>query len=244
MTKQIVKAFDRAVLTYDTSSSVQRKAGNYLISLLQNTLPDFQPSSVLDLGAGTGFISSLLHKSYPKARYTINDVSKSMLDESAKKFPSNAKVEFLHSNMEHTNFLPHDLIISNFAFQWCSDVLQLISNISKKSKVIAFSTLLDGTFDKWKSFFLDQGIEYKNHQYPSKDQLIKLIKSLNTHYYCFDATSYILPKKTPVEFIKYLKALGANTPKESLNLSDLKKAISIKEKIAVNYEVFFGLARF
>jgi tRNA (cmo5U34)-methyltransferase len=77
-----VKAeFDRAARTYD---AVRRKlipCFDDFYGTVVRMLP-FAPEDafdVLDLGAGTGLLSALLHQHFPHARYTLVDISDEML---------------------------------------------------------------------------------------------------------------------------------------------------------------------
>lgn len=70
-------------------------------------------TSILDLGAGTGLLTSFLYKHYPDARYTLVDVSDRMLDVAHKRFNGLSNFHFAIS--DYSKELPagnFDLIAS------------------------------------------------------------------------------------------------------------------------------------
>lgn len=70
-------------------------------------------SSVLDLGAGTGLLTSFLYKHYPDAEYTLADVSDKMLEVARKRFEDMDNFRFMIC--DYSQELPsgnYDLIAS------------------------------------------------------------------------------------------------------------------------------------
>ncbi|MGU3473007.1 class I SAM-dependent methyltransferase [Paenibacillus sp. D51F] len=71
---------------------------------------------ILDLGAGTGLMSSFMRQRYPKAHITLTDFTASMLDKARERFAGDGRVDFVQADM--TGELPegpYDLIVSSLA---------------------------------------------------------------------------------------------------------------------------------
>ena len=72
------------------------------------------PDRILDLGAGTGLFSHLVSRIYPKAEYTLYDISDKMLDQAKKRFSnSDVTVSFIAKDYTKKPIKgTYDLIIS------------------------------------------------------------------------------------------------------------------------------------
>lgn len=78
--------------------------------------------NVLDLGAGTGLFSSYIAKKYPKASFTLIDLSSGMLDIARRRFQNINNVQFFAENyykFEYTQ--KYDLVISSLSIHHLSD---------------------------------------------------------------------------------------------------------------------------
>lgn len=85
---EIATLFDEASASYD---STRRKyipciADFYGVLVEQIPFHSGEEFTVLDLGAGTGLLSSMVKKSFPSARLTLADVSTAMLDKARERF--------------------------------------------------------------------------------------------------------------------------------------------------------------
>ncbi|MDD1705692.1 MAG: class I SAM-dependent methyltransferase [Methanoregulaceae archaeon] len=87
---------------------------------------------ILDIGAGTGYLSSLLFNKYPDADLTLLDISEKMLDIARKRFYRNEQVRFLISDYRCGN-LPgsYDLVCSALSIHHLEhdDKQQIFRNI-------------------------------------------------------------------------------------------------------------------
>lgn len=163
MLEKIQKKFDKAALTYDSFATVQFNSAKILTEYVSRKI---QPKTVLDLGCGTGFVTKLLLNKFPKATFTLNDISADMLLVAKKTIGHDVKI--IKGNMEEIDFEDHDLIISNLSFQWLENMDETVRNLKKRAKVLAFSCILDGTFDEWKTKFLESGLKSPVPKYPKK----------------------------------------------------------------------------
>ncbi|MNW36701.1 ubiquinone/menaquinone biosynthesis methyltransferase [compost metagenome] len=76
---------------------------NIAVSLLQS---DAQHPRILDLGAGTGLLSSMLHQKYPEAHFTLIDLSEKMLEMAKKRFDGYNNVSYILG--DYTNYVEYD----------------------------------------------------------------------------------------------------------------------------------------
>lgn len=238
----IQKNFSKASSSYDSVAFVQKKCAVKLVSILINYFPKFHPQSILDLGTGTGYIPKILLKSFSKSRYALNDISPNMLAKAREKLIRYEKIQFILGDMEVQNFGFYDLVISNLAFQWIDDLNDMVKRAYRNSSVLAFSCLLDGTFDEWSKIFMELSLPVPTYKYPLKQELGSYLLSLKPEKYFFDSQKFVLEFANSSEFIKYLKNLGANQGSKVIPPSNLKQVIkTYKDKINITYKVFFGI---
>lgn len=243
--KQIQTRFNKASKSYDNVAWVQKDAAEFLVDkLLEHQ--DFIPRTVLDVGAGTGYIPELLLKKFPKSSFYLNDIAGEMLEVCKAKFAKTQNIYYLPGNMLELDADLYDCIISNLVLQWSTDLQYAINFLhSKSSNIFAFSTLLDGTFKEWHNIIS----EYQSSQilnYPKAEELISLCNKLkgndqNFEYWLMDCP---LSFENPISFMRYLKSLGASAPGNLVPLSNIRKLIKAEEQsLTVTYKIFFGMFR-
>lgn len=81
-----------------------------------------EPVSVLDLGAGTGLLTSFWYKHFPRSNYVLTDIAEEMLDAARKRFSGCENVSFEIS--DYTADLPpksFDAVISALSIHHLTD---------------------------------------------------------------------------------------------------------------------------
>jgi malonyl-CoA O-methyltransferase len=144
----IQKNFSRNAHTYDTSATIQRQCAEHLVQYLQIKHPNLAPQSILDVGAGTGYLTHILSQCFSHSTYHLNDISPEMLKISQK------RLHHLHTtwhvgDAQKLQFPFVDLIVSNLTLQWFDALEAGIQHLSSFTPCLALSFLLDGTFDDW-----------------------------------------------------------------------------------------------
>ena len=119
-------AFEKAAISYDAAAVLQQEVANRLVERMEYM--SMKPQSILDAGAGTGFVSQLLAARYPKAKITALDLALNMLKQSKSKrsFKQRWNKQFNYVNAE-VESLPFadaslELVISGLTLQWCQDL--------------------------------------------------------------------------------------------------------------------------
>ena len=144
---QIRHHFDKAALSYDESAVLQREVADRLLDRLDYVKID--PQKILDVGAGTGYLSAGLAKVFASANLLELDVSLRMLKINRKKVPWYKKLltekillcgdaEYLPMASESV-----DLIISNLTIQWCNQLPLAFSEfrrVLKPGGLLMFTT--------------------------------------------------------------------------------------------------------
>ena len=141
----LLRAVERAALTYGQSSFLSEEIGRRLLESLAGVR--IAPRKVLDIGAGSGIFTRALRQQYPKARLLALDLSQAMLRESRKRtrrFFSNQA--FVRGDMTALPVASDsiDLAVSNVALPWCRSLTRTFAELNRVTKpggFVLFSTL-------------------------------------------------------------------------------------------------------
>lgn len=78
--------------------------------------------SILDIGAGTGLLSSFLIEKYPEASFTLIDISEKMLEMAKERFRDNSKVKYIVADYSKYNFTEkYDMVVSALSIHHLED---------------------------------------------------------------------------------------------------------------------------
>jgi malonyl-CoA O-methyltransferase len=240
--KQILRNFNSASTSYELISSTQNQSAQILVSKLFKLYPNFYPTSILDLGAGTGYASQKLLSKFPASRYTLNDISEDMLMMAKNKFSNQKVCQLLPGDMEKIEIGSHDLIISNFAFQWLADISTSLSKFYSKSKILAFTTTLDGTFYQWDQLLSLHNLPPATNKFLAENELSHFLMALDPKTWYFETRNFDIEFKDARAFMIYLKQLGASASMTKLSAVNLKNIIkSQTQSFKMTYKVFFAI---
>ena len=120
----IRRRFERAAGSYDIFSVVQRGMAERLVERIER-----EPSSILDLGCGTGYLTELLSKRFPWAQITAVDFAPAMIELARKRVPN---ALFLACDIEELELEParYDLIVSNATIQWLTEPERTLARLA------------------------------------------------------------------------------------------------------------------
>ncbi|QSA98771.1 malonyl-ACP O-methyltransferase BioC [Methylococcus sp. EFPC2] len=140
--RQVGRSFSRAARGYDNAAELQRRVGDGLICGLSGSR---DLSVVVDIGAGTGYCTAHLHELFPGVRLIALDIAEGMLRKALEHPQLKEGCTPLCADAE---YLPlrdasADLVISNLALQWCSNltgVLKEFHRVLKPGGRLRFTT--------------------------------------------------------------------------------------------------------
>ncbi len=226
---------------YDEVAFVQKEAARILIDLFYaNKNNDHEIKSIFDIGVGTGFATELLIDKYPNAFYHLNDLSENMLKATETKlFFQKSNYNLINQDIEKFDFESQkfDLIVSNFVFQWMSDLPSLLKKIinGKITKYLCFTTLVDNNFFEIRKILKKYDI--KTIDYHSSSDLDEFIRSFDVKQFFSQKKVFDLRFENMKDYAIYMKKLGANI---SYGENNYRKMFEYeKQPININYEVYF-----
>lgn len=173
MNEDIRKKFDDISLDYDR----QRKQlipcfEDFYGSAVSLIEPVSKSPAVLDIGAGSGLLSSFLLYKFPNARFTLIDISSKMLEVAKQRFKGIEGLEYIVGDYTQHNFdRAYDVIISALSIHHLSDeqkasLYQKCHSSLKKNgifincdQVLGDTEYLDSLYKKqWKSSIENSGL--------------------------------------------------------------------------------------
>ncbi len=139
---KIAIQFSRSAKSYDQEAQLQREMSQALLAQLDTS----QPSQIIDMGCGTGWLLNQL-ANFPHLRLTGVDLAPGMIAVAEQQVPSATLIcgDMTRSGLEKKSA---DVVISNAAVQWCDlkGVAQEFSRICKPDGQLLCSTFGPQTY--------------------------------------------------------------------------------------------------
>ncbi|OZC37869.1 malonyl-[acyl-carrier protein] O-methyltransferase BioC [Marinobacter vinifirmus] len=205
----IARGFGSASQTYDSASRLQKAMGDTMLARIPE---NFEPTSILDLGCGTGWFTRKLANQYPNATITGADLASGMLQQARSFSPET--ITWLNADAEQLPLADNsaDLIFSNLMIQWSTrpdTVLAECQRILKPGGTLAISTLLDGTLEELKQAWTkaDPGQPHVNRFTHHADW--QQLTSRQLPGSSLETATLTLPYDSPMALNRELKHLGA-----------------------------------
>jgi malonyl-CoA O-methyltransferase len=209
----VARAFGAAD-DYDRHAGVQRRVAASLVERIAASPLPPRPD-VLDVGAGTGFMTALLAPRLPGARWVISDLAEAMVRRARAALPAGSG-DFIAMDAARPCFAAasFDLVCSNFAAQWFDDLagsLAALGALVAPGGLLAISTLVDGSFAEWRAAHEALGYEAATPDFPDAASLAGLAPPGMTGTV---AAEHIVQHHDDArDLLRGLRGLGATVPK-------------------------------
>jgi malonyl-CoA O-methyltransferase len=156
----LAEQFSGAAHRYDVWATAQAEIAT---RLMQQIPPKFIPSLMIDLGCGTGLLSSQLLHRYPEASLVGVDLASGMVQHCRHHLGANPRARFVTGDVEDSGTLvpQASLIASSCVAQWFTDLpatLCMWAESLVPGGVMAFACLLQGSFCELEAAY-DQALQ-------------------------------------------------------------------------------------
>ncbi|CAN5763448.1 hypothetical protein BH23ACT12_BH23ACT12_16800 [soil metagenome] len=142
----VASRFNRSAGTYDEHCRVQRLMAGRLAARLETMS---EPTRILELGCGTGFLTRLLAARFPRAGIQAVDFAARMVDLAGQRVPSRVDLRVADAETAEFPRAGFDLIVSNAAVQWFDspgETLARLAGCLRPGGMMVHSTFGPGTF--------------------------------------------------------------------------------------------------
>lgn len=141
----IIKNFSRHAASYDRHSHIQQLAAHHLLA----ELPEGGIHTILEIGCGTGYYTTLLKNRYPHSKITAIDISDQMI-KCAKSKVLGTDIDFLVADAEELEIRgEYDLITANAVFHWFEhpkETIVFYKSLLRENGILTFSLFGSQTF--------------------------------------------------------------------------------------------------
>ncbi len=247
MHKTLVKNnFSRASTLYNQHSFVQKNAALQLFNFWQNFLAlqyckmsqnHKHIQKILEIGAGTGHLSTPLLHLYPKNQIMFNDISVAMLTQLQNNI---GPCQTIEADAETYMFQSYDLIISNMTFQWFAKLSQTIQRLKKLTSYLCFSVPVRGSYVQWEKLCEAYNIPYTLHT-TTDTEIIKQLCHNEGWQYKIHEQIINIEYKTPLDFLYNFKNIGAQTTvaKQTIGLNQFKRLKLLNTPFNVTHKIAY-----
>ncbi len=121
--------FSRAAAVYHSRAEVQRAVADRLLEGLSRP---FAAKCILELGCGTGFLTTLVRQAFPHAQIDALDLSAAMIQQARQRVGPNQRIHWhVCDGREYQASVPYDLIASSSSLQWMQPLPELFCRLSR-----------------------------------------------------------------------------------------------------------------
>ncbi len=253
---RVQAAFDHAAHSYDEAAVLQHEIGHRVMERLE--MIKIQPEVIVDIGSGTGRLSSALTERYPDSQLYSLDLAPGMLTYARKQSIAQPQ-GFVCADTEQLPLSDQsvDMIISNVTLQWCSDLeraLRECQRVIKPGGLLMFTTFGPDTLKELRISW--SGVDNHNHVNAFFDMhdIGDALRRIGLSDPVMDVENFTLTYQDATTLMRDLKAVGAHNvtagrPHGLTGKQRLQKVIKAYERFRLDdgllpatYEVIYGHA--
>ena len=246
--QRVARRFDDAAQSYDAHSAVQRLAAQQLAGRIVTAALPPRPR-VLEIGCGTGHLTTLLADRLPGAAILATDIAPAMVDACRQRLQHHPRLDFAVMDACHpagADF--YDMICGNLVAQWFEDLPGALAGLAHclaPGGLLALSLLGPESFREWRQAHAALGLKSGTLAFRSAETYRaafppggKLVMNSALH---------IDPAESGMAFLRSLRAIGADTPVPGhapLSAANLRRALhALGPAPAITYELIYACWR-
>lgn len=231
----VIKAFGQNATEYYKSTNVQKYAA---LSLARDMGVD-DIIEILELGCGSGHLTSALIEKFPNAKIHATDASVNMVDIARQKINSdNVSFYVMDAERPQTN-KKYDLIVSNMVVQWFENPAASIKgllDLLNPNGALYFTLPSVESFPEWLSVLQELDLPLGVLEFPELSGIYK--------------QEYVRePYKNARDFLTSMKSIGAGNPRKGykpMSYPQIKQACTLfdeKHDGFVTWHIQYGCIR-
>ncbi|MHB1272266.1 MAG: malonyl-ACP O-methyltransferase BioC [Rhodanobacter sp.] len=216
--RQVRRNFGRAATTYEQHDVLQREVQAQLLERLD--IHPQPPSLVVDVGAGTGRGSALLHKRYGKAQIIAVDLALPMLHAARAHLSWRRPFARVCAEAGALPLADHsvDVLHSNLCFQWIDDLPALFGEcvrVLKPGGLLAFSSFGPDTLKELRAAWAQADRQPHVSRFLDMHDVGDALLAAGLRDPVLDVCRYALTYSEPRKLLLELRGLGATNADSS-----------------------------
>lgn len=222
---KIKQSFAAASATYDGDAALQRSVGKALLDIIDTTN---LTGTLLDLGCGTGFLTSAL---LAQGSIIALDIALPMLQVTRRKLVDAANIGYLCADAEQLPLIEQsvDGVFSNLALQWCVNLDAVFADIKRVLKPggrLAFSIFGPQTLQELKAAWSEVDDYSHVNEFYSVQQLTRFLRQTGFTEIKLESKLYLSSYDSVLALMKELKHIGAHNV-----IAERNKSITTKTRM-------------
>jgi tRNA (cmo5U34)-methyltransferase len=178
MDDKVLDAFNKASTDYDKYRKKAIPNMDIYYGTAIKLTENYDNPKILDLGAGTGLLTELLHVQHPNSNITLFDLSSKMLDKAKEKF-KNYNFRYIEDNYLTYDFTErYDIIVSSLSIHHLTDdekkvLYEKIYEILESGGIFINADLSLGETPFTEQLYKNQDTDYlEKNQLPEEEKQI------------------------------------------------------------------------
>lgn len=249
--REIADSFSSAASYYDEHASVQREVADRLIASLEPWRDIIPEGPIIELGAGTGFVTEGVINLYPNREIEVLDLSEGMIEFCSNKFADHNNITFQVSDAEQVPEFdePHyAMTVSGFTAHWFDQPAQTLAKWLENTKpggLLLASFPGNESFPKWREYSQELGLPFTSNELPDVEEMV-IKMSVGPAQVDYYEDTITREYESAIDFFSELKNLGMDTLKQGRQLTSKERSLlvdhwhsSTEGKISVDYHIIF-----
>ena len=226
----MLQRFSEAAPVYDCHAEHHRMIATDLLDILK----DLNPEKLIELGCGTGILSSGLNELFPAAIKVFTDGAIGMVNACRNKIPPSYETSHALLDFEKLNSTEkYDLVVSSCALQWLKKpelFVQELHSLLNPDGATVHAIPVRGMLGELEKSFNETESRWDSLNYISGDDWDCLFRNAGFHVSSSFTRSFMVQYKSPIDALRAVRGIGASlsghTGASSISPGMMRKALS------------------